>query len=53
MYSDSNYYGYYKYLESENIKVNYIKRVETNMKLTTIDDVPIAEILMKRRENLL
>ncbi len=40
-------------LESAGIKVNYIKRTETNMKLTTVDDVPIAEILMKRKENLL
>lgn len=36
-------------LESIGIEVNYIKRSETNMKLTAPDDVPIAEILMKRK----
>lgn len=30
-------------------RVEYIPSSETNMKLTALDDVPIAEILMKRR----
>ena len=36
-------------LEEIGVSVCYIKRLETNMKITAIDDVPIAEILMKRR----
>ncbi len=36
-------------LEEIGVEVCYIKRLETNMKITAIDDVPIAEILMKRR----
>jgi 2-C-methyl-D-erythritol 4-phosphate cytidylyltransferase len=37
-------------LEEIGVSVCYIKRTETNMKLTAPDDVPIAEILMKRKE---
>ncbi len=37
-------------LESVGTKVNYIKVSQTNMKLTSPDDVPLAEILMKRKE---
>ena len=36
-------------LEAIGIEVKYIKTLNTNMKLTAIDDVPIAEILMKQR----
>lgn len=36
-------------LEEIGVEVCYITRPETNMKLTGIDDIPIAEILMKRR----
>lgn len=36
-------------LEEIGVEVCYIRRTETNMKLTTSDDVPIAEILMKRK----
>jgi 2-C-methyl-D-erythritol 4-phosphate cytidylyltransferase len=36
-------------LEEIGVEVCYIKRLETNMKITAIDDVPIAELLMKRR----
>ncbi len=39
-------------LEEIGVEVCYINRTETNMKITAIDDVPIAEILMKRRERL-
>lgn len=37
-------------LEEIGVEVCYIKENSTNMKLTAIDDVEIAEILMKRRE---
>ena len=36
-------------LESKGFSVDYIRVTETNMKLTAVDDVPIAEILMKRK----
>lgn len=36
-------------LEAQGIEVKYIKKLQTNMKLTATDDVPIAEILMKQR----
>lgn len=36
-------------LEELGVEVCYIQRSETNMKLTAVDDVPIAEILMKRK----
>lgn len=36
-------------LEKIGVEVKYIKRLETNMKLTAIDDVPIAEIIMKQK----
>ncbi len=36
-------------LEEIGVEVDYIKCNETNIKLTSKDDVPIAEILMKRR----
>lgn len=36
-------------LEAMGTEVKYIKTLAVNMKLTAIDDVPIAEILMKRR----
>jgi len=36
-------------LENCGIEVKYLKYTQTNMKLTALDDVPIAEILMKRR----
>lgn len=36
-------------LEEIGVEVEYIKRLECNMKLTSADDVPIAEILMKRK----
>jgi len=36
-------------LENYGAPVEYIKWADTNIKLTAIDDVPIAEILMKRR----
>lgn len=39
-------------LEEVGVEVCYINRPETNMKITAIDDIPIAEILMKRRERL-
>ncbi len=35
-------------LESINIKVNYVKTNKTNMKLTSPDDVPIAEFLIRK-----
>ncbi len=38
-------------LEEIGVEVEYIKRIETNMKLTSTDDVPIAEILMKQKVN--
>lgn len=38
-------------LESNGVRVEYIQKSETNMKLTAVDDVPIAEILMKRKVN--
>ena len=37
-------------IESSGGRVEYIPWSETNMKLTALDDVPIAEILMKKRE---
>lgn len=37
-------------LEEIGVEVCYIKCTETNIKLTAPDDVPIAEILMKRKE---
>lgn len=37
-------------LEEIGVEVCYIKYTGTNMKLTTEDDVPVAELLMKRRE---
>lgn len=40
-------------LEEIGVEVCYIKRKETNMKLTTTDDVPIAEFLMSKKEVLL
>lgn len=40
-------------LEEIGVEVCYIKRRETNMKLTTTDDVPIAEILMTKKEVVL
>lgn len=36
-------------LETIKAEVKYIKHLDTNMKLTAIDDVPIAEIIMKQR----
>lgn len=36
-------------LEEIGVEVQYIKTNTTNMKLTTVDDVPVAEILMKRK----
>ncbi len=36
-------------LEELGVEVFYIKTNETNMKLTSADDIPIAEILMKRK----
>ena len=36
-------------LEEIGVEVCYLKHSETNMKLTSPDDVPIAEILLKRR----
>ncbi len=36
-------------LEFNGCEVKYIKKLQTNMKLTALDDVPIAEILMKQR----
>ncbi len=36
-------------LENIGQRVEYIPWAETNMKLTAVDDLPIAEILMKRR----
>ncbi len=40
-------------LEEIGVEVCYIKRKEANMKLTTADDVPIAEFLMSKKEVLL
>ena len=37
-------------LEEIGVEVSYIKVDGVNMKLTSPDDVPIAELLMKRRE---
>jgi len=37
-------------LEEIGVEVCYIKRAETNMKLTTANDVPIAEFLMNKKE---
>jgi 2-C-methyl-D-erythritol 4-phosphate cytidylyltransferase len=37
-------------IESSGGRVEYILWSETNMKLTALDDVPIAEILMKKRK---
>ncbi len=39
-------------LENYGAPVEYIKWTDTNIKLTAVDDVPIAEILMKRRLNI-
>ncbi len=39
-------------LENYGAAVEYIKWHDTNIKLTSVDDVPIAEILMKRRLNI-
>lgn len=36
-------------IEHIGAEVEYIKKLETNMKLTALDDVPIAEIIMKQR----
>ena len=38
-------------LEAAGVEVEYIKTSCTNIKLTTVDDIPIAEILMKRALN--
>lgn len=38
-------------LEEIGVEVCYIKRPETNIKITANDDVPIAEILMKRKSD--
>lgn len=37
-------------LEEIGVEVSYIRYDGTNMKLTSTDDIPIAELLMKRRE---
>lgn len=36
-------------LEEIGVEVQYIKTDKTNMKLTTVEDVPVAELLMKRK----
>ncbi len=38
-------------IENYGAQVEYIKWADTNIKLTALDDVPIAEILMKRRND--
>ena len=37
-------------LENAGFTVEYIKRLENNMKLTATEDVPVAEAIMKQRE---
>ncbi len=37
-------------LEEIGVEVAYLKQTGTNMKLTVVDDVPVAEILMSKRE---
>lgn len=36
-------------LEEIGVEVCYLQKTQTNMKLTAVDDIPIAEILMKKR----